>query len=325
MPRVLITTTPFGEVDQAPLDVLKDAGFECVLNPYGRCLSEAELIALVPNVDALVAGTEPITSRVFDSAPRLRIISRVGVGLDNVDLLAARLRNLAVAYTPEAPCDAVAEITLGLMLCLARGIHQANTLAHAGQWERILGWRLGDLTIGVVGVGRIGKKVIHLLTGFGSSVLVNDLTPSNLLHDVEWVDKETLYRRADIVTLHVPLTPQTRGLVGATELALMKPSAALVNTSRGEVVDEASLARALRAMRLRAAAIDVFCDEPYNGELARLNNCLITCHMGSMAADCRFRMEYEAARNVVHFFRGEPVDQFVPELEYELRHAALGA
>ena len=323
MPCVLIATTPFGEVDPASLEVLKDAGFECVLNPYGRCLSEEELIALMPNVDALVAGTEPITSRVLDSAPRLRIISRVGVGLDNVDLLAARLRNLAVAYTPEAPCDAVAEITLGLMLCLARGIHQANTLAHAGQWERILGWRLGDLTIGVVGVGRIGKALIHLLKGFGSSVLANDLRPSDLPQNVEWVDKETLYRQADIVTLHVPLTSQTRGLVGSSELALMKPSAALVNTSRGGVVDEASLARALRTMRLRAAAIDVFCNEPYNGELARLNNCLITCHMGSMAADCRFRMEYEAARNVVSFFRGEPVEQLVPEFEYELRHADL--
>ena len=321
MPRVLIATTPFGKVDQASLDVLKDAGFECVLNPHGRCLSEEELIGLVPNVDALVAGTEPITSRVFDSAPRLRIISRVGVGLDNVDLLAARLRNLAVAYTPEAPCNAVAEITVGLMLCLARGIHQANSLAHAGQWDRILGWRLGDLRIGVVGVGRIGKTLIHLLKGFGGSVLANDLSPSDLPYNVEWVDKETLYRRADIVTLHVPLTPQTRGLIGSAELALMKPSAALVNTSRGGVVDEAALAQALRTMRLRAAAIDVFCDEPYNGELARLNNCLITCHMGSMAADCRFRMEYEAARNVVSFFRGDPLKQFVPEFEYELRRA----
>ena len=203
MPCVLIATTPFGEVDPASLEVLKDAGFECVLNPYGRCLSEEELIALMPNVDALVAGTEPITSRVFDSAPRLRIISRVGVGLDNVDLLAARLRNLAVAYTPEAPCNAVAEITVGLMLCLARGIHQANNLAHAGQWDRILGWRLGDLTVGVIGVGRIGRRVTHLLSGFDSRILANDLEPRELPPTVEWVDKETLYRRSDLVTQSV--------------------------------------------------------------------------------------------------------------------------
>jgi len=323
MPRVLITTVPFGAIDRASLEILEDAGFECVLNPYGRRLSETELVELIPDVDALVAGTEPITSRVFNSAPRLRMISRVGVGLDNVDLLAARRRNLAVAYTPEAPCEAVAEITVGLMLCLARGIHQANSLVHAGQWERILGWRLGDLTIGVIGVGRIGRKLIDLLSGFGSRVLANDLEPSDLPYAVEWVDKETLYRRSDVVTLHVPLTPQTRGLIGTTELGLMKRSAVLVNTSRGGVVDEASLARALRGRELRAAAVDVFCDEPYAGELAKLDNCLITCHMGAMAADCRFRMEYGAARNVVHFFKGESVDQFVPESEYALRHAAL--
>lgn len=323
MPRVLITTVPFGAVDRASLEVLEDAGFECVLNPFGRRLSETELVSLIPDVDALVAGTEPITDRVFSAAPNLRIISRVGVGLDNVDLLAARFRDLAVAYTPEAPCDAVAELTVGLMLCLARGIHQANNLAHAGQWDRILGWRLGDLTVGVIGVGRIGRRVIHLLSGFDSRILANDLEPRELPSTVEWVDKETLYRRSDLVTLHVPLTPQTRGLIGAPELELMKQSAALVKTSRGGVVDEVSLARALRGAGLRAAAIDVFCDEPYTGALAGSDNCLITCHMGSMAADCRFRMEYGAACNAVNFFKGEPVDQFVPESEYALRRAVL--
>ncbi len=196
-----------------------------------------------------------------------------------------------------------------------------QTALRAGQWDWILGWRLGELTVGVIEVGRIGRKFI----GFGSRVLASDLAPSDLPSAVEWVDKKTLSRRSDMVTLHVPLTLQTRGLIGAPELGHMKPSATLINTSCGGVGDEASLAQALRGVGLRAAAVDVFCDEPYTGEMPESGNCLITYHMGSMAADCCFRVEYGAACNVVNFFGGETVDQFVPESEYALRHTALGA
>jgi len=321
MPRALITTVPFGEVDPASLGVLEEAGVEYVINPTGRRLTEEELVSLVPGFEVLIAGTEPITDRVMKAAPKLRLISRVGVGLDNVDLLAARARGITVAYTPEGPADAVAELTIGLALSLLRGVHLANAAIRRGVWKRIQGKRLAQVTVGVIGVGRIGHRVIRLLSAFGARVLANDLAPASLGVPVEWVDKPQLYREADVVTLHVPLTRLTRDLVGAEELAMMKPGAFLINTCRGGVVNEAALAAALRGGRIGGAAVDTFTHEPYHGELVNVGTCLVTPHMGSMSVDCRLRMEVGAVRNAVAFLRGKPLDELVPESEYALRTA----
>jgi D-3-phosphoglycerate dehydrogenase len=317
--RVLITAAPFGEIDRTAIDRLEAAGCDVARNPFGRRLTEAELAELIPEVDVLVAGTEPITTGVLAAARRLQFISRVGIGLDNLDLPAARARGIPVAYTPDAPAPAVAELTIGLMLCLLRGIHHANAIAHAGGWKRILGVRLATCMIGVIGVGRTGRRVVDLAAAFGARVLANDLIRTDLPPSVTWTDKDTIYREADVVTLHVPLTTETRHLLAERELALMKPGAFLVNTARGELVDEAALARALRSGRLAGAALDVFEVEPYRGDLATIDRCLITCHMGSMSSDCRLRMEAAAVDNVLQFLRGEPVANLVPETEYALR------
>ena len=245
----------------------------------------------------------------------------MGVGLDNVDLLAARARGITVAYTPEGPADAVAELTIGLALSLLRGVHLANTAIRQGVWKRIQGKRLAQVTVGVVGVGRIGRRVIRLLSAFGARVLANDLAPASLGGPVGWVDKPKLYREADVVTFHVPLTRLTRDLVGAEELAMMKPGAFLINTCRGGVVNEAALAEALRDGRIAGAAVDTFTHEPYHGELVNVGTCLVTPHMGSMSVDCRLRMEDGAVRNAVAFLRGKPLDELVPESEYALRTA----
>ena len=319
MTRALITTVPFGEVDRASLELLHEAGIKYVINPIGRRLTAAELVRMVPGFDVLIAGTEPITERVMQAAPQLRLISRVGVGLDNVDLLAARARGIAVAYTPEGPADAVAEFTIGLSLSLLRGVHLANTAIRQGIWQRIQGRRLGQITVGVIGVGRIGRRVIRLLSAFGARILANDLAPVTLDDTVRWVDKPTLYREADLVTLHVPLTGLTRNLVGVEELAMMQPGAFLINTCRGGVVNETALAAALLDGRIAGAAVDTFANEPYHGKLVTVDTCLITPHMGSMSADCRLRMEYGAARNAVAFVRGEPLDERVPESEYAMQ------
>ena len=325
MPRALITAVPFGEVDRSSLNLLDAAGVSFDLNPLGRRLKAEELVSLIPGYDVLIAGTEPITDRALDAADSLRLISRVGVGLDSVDLAAARRRAIAVAYTPEAPADAVAELTIGMALSLLRGVHLANQAIRHGVWRRLQGRRLARVTVGVVGVGRIGGRVIKLLSAFGGRILGNDLTraPVDELNrrgaNVEWVEFDTLLRESDIVTLHVPLTRGTRHLVGAGELAVMRRDALLINTCRGGVVDEAALATALRAGRLGGAAVDTFSHEPYDGELVGVETCLMTPHMGSMAEDCRLRMEQGAAQNVVAFLRGDPLDELVPESEYELQ------
>lgn len=321
--RVLITTVPFARFDRRPLDLLESAGIEYVQNPLGRRLKEEELAEMIGDFGILIGGTEPITAKVMASAPHLRLISRVGIGLDNVDLHVARIRGIQVTYTPDAPSPAVAEFTVGLMLAVLRDISGTDRNMHNGVWHRFMGRRLSKLTVGIVGVGRIGKGVIrHLVGGFpGVRILANDIQPDIAFghaHCVEWVDKDTLYRESDLISLHLPLTPETRRLITVREIECMKPTTALINTSRGNMIDEHDLAVALRAGWLSGAAIDVFEHEPYLGELATVERCILTCHMGSMSQDCRYRMELEATEEVLRFLRNEPLRYLVPEAEYML-------
>lgn len=291
------------------------------VNPLGRRLKAHELAEMVADFGVLIAGTEPITAAVMDAAPHLRLISRVGIGLDNVDLAEARARGIAVTYTPDAPAPAVAEFTVGLMLSLLRHIPSADRSLRGGVWKRLMGRRLNEVTVGVLGVGRVGSRVIRILRGGfpGLRVLANDLQPNRTFgetHQVNWVEKAALYAEADVVSVHVPLTPVTRELITSRELALMKPTAVLVNTARGGLIVEADLAAALREGRLQGAAVDVFDHEPYSGELTNVENCLLTCHMGSMSADCRAQMEVEATEEAIRHLRGDALQRAVPEFEY---------
>ena len=320
--KVLITSVPFGNLPgHASLNLLEAAGLEYKLNPVGRRLTERELMDHLQDSSILIAGTEPITARAMDTAPHLKLIARVGIGLDNVDLKAARDREIAVTYTPDAPSAAVAEMTIGLMLDLLRNISRADRMMHSKKWSRLMGRRLNGLTVGVVGIGRVGKRVIRILRGGFPSVtiLANDIEPDSAFgneYGLTWVDKGKLYTESDILTLHLPLTRTTRRLIGEREISAMQPSAFIINTSRGAIIDETALASALRSGRLAGAAIDVYEEEPYSGILTEVEKCVLTCHMGSMSLDCRAAMEMEAVEDVLRFVRGEPLRQPVPEWEY---------
>ena len=304
------------------------AGLEYRLNPFGRRLTERELMDHLQDSSILIAGTEPITARAMDAAPQLKLIARVGIGLDNVDLEAARQREIAVTYTPDAPSAAVAEMTVGLMLDLLRNISSADRMMHSKEWSRLMGRRLDGLTVGVIGVGRVGKRVVRILIGGfpNVTVLANDIEPDFAFgneYRLTWVDKEKLYAESDILTLHIPLTPVTRRLIGEQEIRTMQPSAFVINTSRGAIIDEHALASALRSGRLAGAGIDVYEPEPYSGILTEVEKCVLTCHMGSMSLDCRAAMEMEAVEDVLRFVRGEPLKQPVPEWEYPTSSASL--
>ena len=304
------------------------AGLEYRLNPFGRRLTERELMDHLQDSSILIAGTEPITARAMDAAPQLKLIARVGIGLDNVDLEAARQREIAVTYTPDAPSAAVAEMTVGLMLDLLRNISSADRMMHSKEWSRLMGRRLDGLTVGVIGVGRVGKRVVRILRGGfpNVTVLANDIEPDFAFgneYRLTWVDKEKLYAESDILTLHIPLTPVTRRLIGEQEIRTMQPSAFVINTSRGAIIDEHALASALRSGRLAGAGIDVYEPEPYSGILTEVEKCVLTCHMGSMSLDCRAAMEMEAVEDVLRFVRGEPLKQPVPEWEYPTSSASL--
>lgn len=321
MAKAFISTIPFAENDPTPVRLLQQAGVDFVVNPIGRKLKEDELADLIADYDVLIAGTEQITEKVMARASRLKLIARVGIGLDSVDLVAARRRGIQVCYTPDAPAKAVSDLTLGLMLSLLRQVHVSNAQMHAGRWQRFFGRRLGEVTVGVIGMGRIGTGVLARLQGFCCQrVLVNDIRPNRNLETAfrfEWADKDRIYREADVISLHLPLNGQTRDLIRRPELELMKPDALLINTARGGIVNEADLYSVMKAGHLAGAAIDVFEQEPYDGPLREIERCLLTAHMGSMSVDCRTRMEIEATMDAVRFLSGQALESEVPEDEYE--------
>ncbi len=327
MTKALITTVPFADKNRLPIELLESAGIEYLINPLGRKLKEEELAEMVADFDVIIAGTEPITDLVMSRASRLKLISRVGIGLDSVDLMAAEKRGIKVSYTPDAPAPAVAELTLGLMLSLLRSVQLANLQMHNGQWQRHFGRRLAEITVGVIGVGRIGSRVLRRIPAFGTPrVLVNDIRPDPLAAPelkLEWVGKDEIYRQADLISLHVPLTAHTKNMIRREHLLKMKPDALLINTSRGGVINEQDLAEVMRAGHFGGAAIDVFEHEPYGGELAKIDRCLLTAHMGSMSVDCRTRMEIEATEEAVRFLTGRPLQGLVPSDEYDVQRQGL--
>ena len=323
MPKVLITTVPFGDKDRLPLELFENAGIEYLINPFNKKITEVQLAEIISDFDALVAGTEAITERVIHRANKLKLISRVGIGLDSVDLLAAQKQGIKVSYTPDAPSLAVAELTLCLMLSLLRLVHVSNSQMHLGNWHRFFGRRLEEVTVGIIGVGRIGTSVIKRLSGFGTkNILVNDISP-NLELDSEfklkWTNKETIYKYADIISLHIPLTKITKNMIRKEHLLTMKPDAVIINTSRGGIINEQDLYEVMLSGHLDGSAIDVFEKEPYNGQLREIERCMLTAHMGSMSVDCRTRMEIESTEEVIRFFTKKALKSEVPKEEYEVQ------
>jgi D-3-phosphoglycerate dehydrogenase / 2-oxoglutarate reductase len=327
LPKVLITTVPFGEKDRLPLDLLENAGIKYLKNPFNKKITEDQLTKIIFDFDAIIAGTEPITEQVLDRASKLKLISRVGIGLDNVDLIAAQKRDIKVSYTPDAPSLAVSELTLGMMLTLLRSVHVSNSQMHKGKWHRMFGRRLGEVTVGIIGVGRIGAGVLKMLSGFETStILVNDIEQNHELDskfNLNWASKEKIYKDSDIISLHLPLTHLTKNMIKKEHLLSMKPDAIIINTSRGGIINEHDLYEVMQSGHLRAAAIDVFEKEPYDGPLKDIERCLLTAHMGSMSVDCRIRMEIESTEEAIRFFMGKKLESEVPQEEYEIQSLGL--
>ena len=327
MPKVLITTVPFADKNCLPLDLLKKSNIEYLINPLNKKLTENELVEMISDFDVIIAGTELITKKVIDAATNLKMISRVGIGLDSVDLLEAKKRGIIVSYTPDAPAPAVAELTIGLMLTLLRSVQLSNMEMHIGKWHRFFGRRLSEVVIGVIGIGRIGARVLQHLQGFDSpKILVNDINPDSNLNkkfNIEWADKETIYKQSDIITIHTPLTAQTKNMIRKDQLLSMKNDAIIINTARGGIINEQDLYEVMQAGHLSGAAIDVFDFEPYDGKLREIQSCILTAHMGSMSVDCRTRMEIEATEEAVRFLTNQVLEGVVPEEEYAVQREGL--
>ncbi len=328
MSKVLITTIPFADKDRLPLELLENANIDYLINPLGKKLTEDELAELITDFDVVIAGTETISAKVMDRATNLKMISRVGIGLDSVDLVAAKERGITVSYTPDAPSAAVAELTIGLIFSLLRSIHVSNSQLHEGKWNRLFGRRLSEVTLGIIGLGRIGGRVLRRTKPFGTPrLLVNDIDHSKrselLDFKLDWVSKEKIYEEADIITIHTPLTGATKNMVTKEHLLKMKKDAIIINTARGGIVNEQDLYEVMSSGHLSGAAIDVFEKEPYDGKLSEIERCILTAHMGSMSNDCRTRMEIEATEDAVRFLTEKKLERAVPQEEYDVQSQGL--
>lgn len=292
------STSSFGKESARPLELLAKAGFEVRANPHGRTLTTDEALKHLDGVLGLVAGTEKLTAELLRQLPRLKCISRVGVGMDSVDVSAAKELGITVVNTPAAHVDAVAELTLAGLLALLRKVPQSDASIRGGGFDKPMGRLLRGKTVGFVGCGRVARALASLLAPFDCPLLAHDVH-----HEagsaIRYVELDELLAASDVVSLHLPYAKSAHHLIGAAQLGKLKKDAILVNTARGGLVDEAALVAHLEANPKAGAYLDCFEKEPYQGPLAKLPNVVLTSHIGSYAREARVRMETEAVENLL--------------------------
>jgi D-3-phosphoglycerate dehydrogenase len=298
LPKILIGTSSFAELDSAPLERLKSAGYTVVENPFRRKLSKKELLDLLgDDVIGLIAGLETLDREVLEIS-KIRVISRVGAGLSNVDMEAASELGIQVFNTPDAPTNAVAELTIGAMLSLLRMIPQMDQALHGGHWQKKIGLQLQGKTVAIIGFGRIGRWVAELLSPFGVNILVVDpYVDENTCAGYRKVTLQAALHEADVVTIH---SSGHDCIIGENEFTLLKKGVYVLNAARGGVLSEKALIKAIEDGIVAGVWLDTFEHEPYKGPLCNYRNVILTPHAGSYTVECRSRMEGEAVENLLN-------------------------
>ena len=300
--QILISTSSFNLDNFSELSAIRSSGIEVKLNPFKTRLTEDQVIELLGAESVgLIAGLESLNSRVLRSATALKVIARVGTGLDSVDLGEATKLGIKVLNTPDAPTSAVAELTLGHILGLLRNIAKTDRQIRDNKWQGQMGSLLETKTVGVVGFGRIGQRVAKLVASFGAKVIVSD--PFTDTTEYENCALDELCQRVDVLTLHLPYVEKTHNLIGSRQFQLMKKGSFVINVSRGGLIDEIALLQALESDHIAGAALDCFEQEPYFGPLSKLENVQMTAHMGTYARETRDQMEREASLLLVKALR----------------------
>lgn len=306
-------------------DKLKDAG-EVTVNPYARPVTLEELIMGIKDADALLCLlNDHIDARVMDAAPKLKVVSNYAVGFDNIDVASATERGIVIANTPsDEVSESVAEFTWSLLLALSRRVVEGDEYGRRGAyrgWEPdiFLGHNVYGKTLGVIGLGRIGTMVARRAKGFNMNVLYNKRERDEKAErelGIEFAEMDTLLDTSDMVSLHVPLTPETRHLIGADQLSKMKPEAYLINTARGGIVDEHALVAALKRGTIAGAGLDVHENEPeMNPELILMENVILTPHIASATVEVREKMTEQAVDAIVKVLSGQKPENLVnPEI-----------
>ncbi|MBI4966238.1 MAG: phosphoglycerate dehydrogenase [Desulfomonile tiedjei] len=308
--RVLCTSTTFGRSDPSLNSTLEAAVQEVIYNPFGRPLTAPELRPLVRDVDGFIAGLDEVDASVLAVANRLKVIARYGVGTDGIDIAEATTRGIMITNTPGANSAAVAELTIALILALARNLIAANEAVRRGEWPVLGGIGIRGKTVGLIGFGSVGREVSRRLNAFECRVLAFDpLIGPEIAEEygIELVSLEDLLLNADFVSLHAPATDSTRGMIDEKFLERMKKGAFLINTARGDLIDERALVRSLETGHLRGAALDCFSQEPPDkgSPLLKLPQVIVTPHTAAHTDEAVNRMGWTAVKNCLAALEGK--------------------
>lgn len=305
MKKILITTSSFGVESKEPLQLLQAAGIEYTVNPHGRKLSKDETVDLLQNKDGVLAGTESYPREVIEKLPSLKIISRCGAGMDGIDQDFLKKSGIALVNTPDVHVTAVAELALAGLLAVTRRITSNHAAMVSGTWSKIMGRNLSGKTVALIGLGKVGQAFARLLSGFGCTIIAYDpYYKGSATEGIRLVPElHSVWELADIISLHIPATDETKNLINANVLQQVKKDVVLINTSRGDLIDEHALVEFMKQHSEAGAYLDVFQQEPYSGPLAGLPNIVVTPHIGTFTRETRVNMEIQAVKNLINFFK----------------------
>jgi D-3-phosphoglycerate dehydrogenase len=306
--KVVATTVTFGKINKEPLERLQTNGCDVITNPFGRPFTNEEFVEYAADADALIVGNDKVTLDVITHCRQLKVIAKHGVGCDGIDVKAANKRGIVVTYAPGSNAEEVSDLAFGLMLMSARGLYQANRDTKAGKWIKPIGMSLYQKTIGIIGLGHIGCCTAKRAKGFSMKVLGYDIfkNPNAVALGVKFVPLDDLLQQADFISLHLPLTAQTRNLLNRQRIQNLKSNCVIVNTARSQLVDYDALTEALQTGSLKGYATDVYESEP--PEHLPLFDCpkvIVTPHIGGTTIESNLRMGDTAVDNVLAVLRGE--------------------
>jgi len=301
--KIFVALSTFAEYNNAPLELLKKSGFDFTVNMLGKRLIRKEIMELGKDADGIVAGVEPYDDFVLDHLPKLKCISRCGVGIDNIALKKAAEKGIIIRNTPDVVIRPVVELTVAMIFDLLRRLTLHTGRMWKRIWQKTAGNLLAEKTVGIMGLGRIGKRVAEVLLKLDVKVIGTDLYPDHAWaerHSVKIVSLKALLKEADILSIHISALAENPFVLGREQIARMKKGAWVVNVSRGNLVDETALYEALRSGNLSGAALDVFPEEPYSGPLCELENVVMTPHVATLTKESRVQMETEAVQNLLN-------------------------
>jgi D-3-phosphoglycerate dehydrogenase / 2-oxoglutarate reductase len=300
--KILVSSRSFGKTDSGAKEILQKEGLELIKNPFGRKMTEKEIIEVGEGVVGIIAGTEKITKKILSDLKKIKVISRYGIGMDNIDVQEAQKRGILIYNTPISPIKGVAELTISLMLNELKKINILDKRLKNGEWKPEMGKLLESKTVGIIGLGNIGKCVTEYLKPFKTKIIAYDTTvdkESCIKNNIKMISFKELLQYSDIITIHVPLTDKTYHMIGKKEFDIMKDSAIIINTSRGGIIKEDELYNAIKEKRIAGAAIDVFENEPNVGKLKDLDGIIITPHIATYTFETRKQMEIETTKNLI--------------------------